>query len=118
MRDARGEAFRVRLQDFSKIERLDNCKLRVADLPGAVQKRLTELGGGVRWDEFCDAKRDSTHYVRYELKGRTDKNRIRAALLHDGTVVTFPGLKDERIEAESPEAQAKFIESTLLAPRN
>lgn len=118
LRDVRGDIFRVRLQDFSKIERLDNCKLRVADLPAAVQKRLTELGAGVRWDEFCEAKRENTHYVRYELKGRSDKNKVRAALLHDGTVVAFPGLKDERIEAESPEAQAKFIESTLLAPRN
>lgn len=118
MSDVKGDSFRVRLQDFSKIERLDNCKLRSADLPAAVQKRLTEIGSGVRWDEFCEAKKEDTTFIRYELKGRRANEKIRAVLLHDGTVLAFPGMKNERIEADSPEAQAKFIESTLLAPRN
>lgn len=118
MTDARGEFFRVRLQDFSKIERLDNCKLRTADLPAPVQKRLTELASGVRWDEFCEAKKEDTSFIRYELKGRRAKDKIRAVLLHDGTVLSYPGVKNERIENDSPEAQAKFIESTLLAPKN
>jgi hypothetical protein len=118
MKDARGESFRVRMQDFSKIERLDSCKLRVADLPDPVQKRLKELGPNVRWDEFCSAEKDNTQFIRYELKGRLAKERIRATLLHDGTVISYPGMKNERIEAESPEATSKFIESTLLAPKN
>jgi hypothetical protein len=118
MTDVRGTSFRVRLQDFSKIERLDTCKLRVTDLPAAVQKRLTELGSGVLWDEFCEAKKEDEALIRYELKGRKAKDKIRAVLLHDGTVLSYPGMKNERIEAESPEAQAKFIESTLLAPKN
>ena len=49
---------------------------------------------------------------------RSRQERIRATLLHDGTVISYPGVKNERIEAESPEATNKFIESTLLAPRD
>lgn len=118
MKDARGDSFRVRMQDFSKIERLDSCKLRVADLPDPVQKRLKDLGPNVRWDDLCSAEKDNTQFIRYELKGRLAKERIRATLLHDGTVISYPGVKSERIENESPEATSKFIESTLLAPKN
>lgn len=120
LRDVRGETFKLRMQDFSKIERLDDCHLRVADLPPAVQKRLNEIGAGVTWEDVCEACKDGNRFVRYELRGRKGREKIRAALLHDGTVIAFPGMKNERVRdtAASPAAQNPFIENALIAPRD
>lgn len=121
LRDVEGEVFKVRLQDDARIERLDECKMRLNDLPDAVRMRLKKQDADVQWEQVCEARKSSPEAVRYELKGRKDGRKIRATLLHDGTIVSYPGMKDERgaeNEPASSEANRPFIESNLARSSN
>lgn len=120
-RDAGGEVFKMRLQDDARIERLDGFKIRLNDLPAAVQNRLNEQDKSVKWEQLCEARKSSEESVRYELKGRKDGRKIRATLLQDGTIVSYPGMKDERgahAELDTVEARQAFIEAPLIHSAN
>jgi hypothetical protein len=116
LRDIEGDKFKLRIQDSSKIERLDSFKLNTANLPSAVRARLDKIAPGVAWSEVCEAKRENASAVRYELRGRKGNDKLRAVLLQDGTVVSYPGIKDERpqeVEITSPNADLPFVERPL-----